>query len=303
LGLAFLIPSILSHTQNYLYTREIKYATMAESREAFHYVQNQTTEHDLVVISFDDMALRRSLEPLVAEKMLRIFQDGQLDGITFLGHRDIPIDRIASVAGWQTSPLPVSLMSVIADIGKLRIYQMNVKVTPLFPLEMDTVFSQQWQKSPHPKISGTETNAHRFLGKQSLQIKKNYKKNALIHSPLVYSIPSQDENFLFYAYAEKYQQKSQAGILGNKHNQGAFPLNYLFGVYREEGKNLVWERVHPFFMFRHSKHKESFKWRITFMLIPLNAGLNEIQQALLLKDQTSYFDGIHGYLLSPIVEK
>jgi len=303
LGLAFLIPSVLSHTQYFLGKRSILYATMAESREAFRYVQNQTTEHDLVVISFDDMALRRSLEPLVAEKMLRIFQDGQLDGITFLGHRDIPINRITSIAGWSPSALPVSLMRVIADIGKLRIYRMNVKVTPLFPLEMDTVFSQQWQKSPHPKISGTETNAHRFLGKQSLQIKKNYKKNALIHSPLVYSIPSQDENFLFYAYAEKYQQKSQAGILGNKHNQGAFPLNYLFGVYREEGKNLVWERVHPFFMFRHSKHKESFKWRITFMLIPLNASLNKIQQALVLKDETSYFDGIHGYLLAPIVEK
>ena len=303
LGLAFLIPSVLSHTQYFLGKRSILYATMAESREAFRYVQNQTTEHDLVVISFDDMALRRTLEPLVAEKMLRIFQDGQLDGITFLGHRDIPINRITSIAGWSPSALPVSLMRVIADIGKLRIYRMNVKVTPLFPLEMDTVFSQQWQKSPHPKISGTETNAHRFLGKQSLQIKKNYKKDALIMSPLVYSFPSQDGNFLFYAYAEKYQQKSQAGILGNKHNQGAFPLNYLFGVYREEGKNLVWERVHPFFMFRHSKHKESFKWRITFMLIPLNASLNKIQQALVLKDETSYFDGIHGYLLAPIVEK
>jgi len=303
LGLAFLIPSVLSHTQYFLGKRSILYATMAESREALHYIQDQSTEHELVVISFDDMALRRTLEPLVAEKMLRIFKDGQLDGITFLGHRDIPINRITSIAGWSPSALPVSLMRVIADIGKLRIYRMNVKVTPLFPLEMDTVFSQQWQKSPHPKISGTETNAHRFLGKQSLQIKKNYKKDALIISPLVYSFPSQDGNFLFYAYAEKYQQKSQAGILGNKHNQGAFPLNYLFGVYREEGKNLVWERVHPFFMFRHSKHKESFKWRITFMLIPLNASLNKIQQALVLKDETSYFDGIHGYLLAPIVEK
>jgi len=56
-------------------------------------------------------------------------------------------------------------------------------------------------------------------------------------------------------------------------------------------------------MFRHSKHKESFKWRITFMLIPLNARLNKIQQALVLKDETSYFDGIHGYLLAPIVEQ
>jgi hypothetical protein len=276
---------------------------MAESREAFRYVQNQTTEHDLVVISFDDMALRRTLEPLVAEKMLRIFKDGQLDGITFLGHRDIPIDRIASVAGWQTSPLPVSLMSVIADIGKLRVYRMNVKVIPLFPFEADINFSRRWPPLKTPKFSLTETHAHRFLGKQSLQIKKNDKKNALIFSPLVYSIPSQSGSFLLHAYAGKYQQKSEAGIRGNKHKQGAFPLNYLFGVYREEGKSLVWEWVPPFFMYRHSKHKEPFKWRITFMLIPLNAGLNKIQQALVLKDETSYFDGIHGYLLAPIVEQ
>ena len=47
-------------------------------------------------------------------------------------------------------------------------------------------------------------------------------------SPLVYSIPSQDGSFLLYAYAEKYQQKSQAGILGNKHNQGAFPTQLSF---------------------------------------------------------------------------
>jgi len=307
LSLAFLIPSCLSYlsyNQYFLEKREVFFAsTMEESREAFHYVQNQTTEHDLVVISFDDMALRRTLEPLVAEKMLRIFKDGQLDGIIFIAHRGVPIDRIASIAGSLPSALPVSLMKVIGNIGKLRIYRMNVKVTPLIPLKMDTIFSQQWQKSPHPKISGTETNAHRFLGQQSLQIKKTIKKNALILSPFVYSFPSQNGNFLFYAYAEKYQQKSQAGILGNKHNQGAFPLNYLFGVYREEEKGLAWEWIRPFFMLRHSKHKEPFKWRISFMLIPLNSRLNKIQQALLLKDETSYFDGIHGYLLAPIVEK
>ena len=302
LGLAFLIPSVLSHTQYFLEKRSILYATMAESREALHYIQDQSTEHELVVISFDDMALRRTLEPLVAEKMLRIFKDGQLDGITFLGHRDIPIDRIASVAGWQTSPLPVSLMSVIADIGKLRVYRMNVKVIPLFPFEADINFSRRWPPLKTPKFSLTETPAHRFLGKQSLQIKKTDKKNALIFSPLTYRIPSQSGSFVLYAYAGKYQQKSEAGILGNKQKR-AFPLNYYFGVYREEEKNLVWERVHPFFMFRHSKHKEPFKWQIFFVLNPLNASLNKIQEALLLIEQTSYFDGMHGYLLAPIVEK
>ena len=305
LGLAFLIPSVLNHTQNYLYTREIKYATMKESREAFRYVQDQTKEHDLVVISFDDMALRRTLEPLVAEKMLHVFKDGQLDGIIFIGHRDIPINRIASVSGWPTSALPVSLMSVIADIGKLRIYRMNVKVIPLFPFEAGKNFLRRWPPLKTPNFSLTETHAHRFLGKQSLQIKKNYKKNALIFSPLVYSIPSQGGSFVLYAYAGKYQQESEAGLSGVKQNQRAFPLNYLFGVYREEGKNLAWEWIHPFYdiITRRSKDKEPFKWQIFFVLNPLNASLNKIQEGLLLIEQTSYFDGIHGYLLAPIVEK
>ena len=302
LGLAFLIPSVLSHTQYFLGKRSILYATMAESREAFRYVQNQTTEHDLVVISFDDMALRRTLEPLVAEKMLKVFRDGQLDGITFLGHRDIPVSKIASVTGWPTFPLPASMMKVIADIGKVRVYRMNVNISSLFPLEADMKILRPPGQFRNPIISQTETHVHRFLGQQSLRVDKTIKGNRLIFSPLTYRIPSQSGSFVLYAYARKYQQKSEAGILGNKQKH-AFPLNYYFGVYREEEKNLVWERVHPFFMFRHSKHKEPFKWHIIFMLIPLNDGLNEIKQALILREQTSYFDGMHGYLLAPIVEK
>ena len=196
------------------------------------------------------------------------------------------------------------MMKVIVDIGKVRVYRMNVKVIPLFPFEADINFSRRWPPLKTPKFSLTETHAHRFLGKQSLQIKKNYKKNALIFSPLVYSIPSQSGSFVLYAYAGKYQQKSVAALLGGETKiYRAFSLNYLFGVYREEGKNLAWEWIHPFFMLRHSKHKELFKWQIFFVLNPLNAGLNKIQETLLLREQTSYFDGMHGYLLAPIVEK
>ncbi len=305
LGLAFLMPSIFSHAQDYLAKKNIMYATMEESREALRYVQNQTTEHDLVVISFDDMALRRTLEPLVAEKMLRVFKDGQLDGIIFLGHRDIPTSRIASAAGWPTSPLPTSGMRVIGDIGKVRIYRMNVKTSSLFPLEVDTNFSRQWGKFRNPKMSATETHAHRFLGKQSLQINKTTKEDRLIAAPLLYRISTQSGSFILHAYAQKYQQKSEAGFIGIKQNQRAFPLNYYFGVYREEGKNLAREWIHPFFMFRQPKlkRKEPFKWHLIFMLIPLNTGLNEFQQALLLKEQTSYFDGIQGFLLTPISGK
>ena len=79
-------------------------------------------------------------------------------------------------------------------------------------------------------------------------------------------------------------------------------LNYLFGVYREEGKSLVWEWVPPLFMYRHSKHKEPFKWQINLTLIKLNTDLNKIREAFVLREPISYFDGIHGYLLEPMVE-
>ena len=303
LGLAFLIPSVLSHTQYFLGKRSILYATMAESREAFRYVQNQTTEHDLVVISFDDMALRRTLEPLIAKKMFDVFQSGQLDRIIFLGHHDIPVCRIHSIAGSSTFNLPVSLMRGIMDIGNVRIYRMNVKVLPLFRQKEDTKTFTQWRKKGHPNISLAEINEHKFLGQQSLQIHKTMEENALIYSPLTYQISSQDGSFILYAEAGKYHQKSEATLFSVRKSLPGVRLNYLFGVYREEGEGLAWERIHPFFMFRRSKHKEPFKWQIIFTLIPLNASLNKIQQALVLKDETSYFDGIHGYLLAPIVEK
>ena len=38
------------------------------------------------------------------------------------------------------------------------------------------------------------------------------------------------------------------------------------------------------------------------MLLPLNAGLTEIQESLFLREKISYFDGFQGYLLTPIVE-
>ena len=189
------------------------------------------------------------------------------------------------------------------DIGNVRIYRMNVKVLPLFRQKEDTKTFTQWRKKGHPNISLAEINEHKFLGQQSLQIHKTMEENALIYSPLTYQISSQDGSFILYAEAGKYHQKSEATLFSVRKSLPGVRLNYLFGVYREEGEGLAWERIHPFFMFRRSKHKEPFKWQIIFTLIPLNASLNKIQQALVLKDETSYFDGIHGCLLAPIVEK
>ena len=128
------------------------------------------------------------------------------------------------------------------------------------------------------------------------------KDSAFIPTPLTYRIPSQGKSFIFYASAKKRQQMSGVSLFSTNAHLKFFPLNQFFGVYREDRGNLEWERTHPHFLFRHSRHKEPFKWEINFTLTPLKQGWNEVSERFHLIDQVSYFNGIHGYLLNPIVE-
>ena len=302
LGLIFLIPSFFSHASDYLSKKDIKAATMAESREALRYVQDETTEHELLVISFEDMALRRTLEPLIAKKMLNIFRDRQLDGIPYLGHRDIPVSHISSNFGRQAPVLPKSLMKVVADIGRVRIYRMNVGVVPLPRQKGNEKFFDQWRKLKDQEVSLFKNQEHKFLGQQSLQMNKNMKDSALIPTPLTYRIPSQGNNFILYASAKKQHQMSGVGLYSNNEVLNSFPINNFFGVYWQDRGNLVWEHTPPLFLFRYSKDKGPFKWEIFFTLTRLKKGWNEVSEKFHLFDKVSYFSGIHGYLLSPIEE-
>jgi hypothetical protein len=302
LGLAFLIPSFFSHASDYLSKRGIKSATMAESREALRYVLNETTEHELLVISFDDLALRRTLEPLIAKKMLNIFRDHQLDGITYLGHRGIPVSHIPSTFGRRTSVLPKSLMKVVADIGHVRVYRMNVEVAPLPRQKVNEKLFDKWKKAKNPQVTLFKDPEHKFLGQPSLQMNKTVKKNLVIPSPLIFRIPSQGKRFIFYASANKRHQKSKVILSKEVDLKNNFPLNLLFGAYREDRGNLVWERTHPHIQFRHSRLSESFIWEISFTLTRLKQGVNQVSERFYLFDQVSYFSGIHGYLLNPIAE-
>jgi hypothetical protein len=255
----------------------------------------------LLVISFDDMALRRTLEPLIAKKMLNIYRDHQLDGITYLGHRNTPVSLIPSTFGRETPFLSKSLMKVVTDIGHLKVYRMNVEVVPLLRQKVNEKFYDHWKKAKNPKVTLFKNPEHKFLGQPSLQINKIVKKDLLIAAPLTYRIPSQGNSFIFYASANKRNQKSVV-TLSNVHLQETFPINLLFGAYREDKGNLVWERTHPHILFRHSKPRESFIWEISFTLTRLKQGVNEVSERFSLFDQVSYFSGIHGYLLHPVAE-
>ncbi|HIB42942.1 MAG TPA: hypothetical protein EYO37_03040 [Nitrospina sp.] len=136
LCLVFLIPSVLNHSQNYQATTKIKYATMDESRKAHRHLQKKISKNELLVIPVDDMALRRTLAPLIAEQMLHVFKNGRLDKITFIGHQDAQASYIHPHDDIYPAALPDTFVKVITNIGKVRIHRMNVKVLggPNIPL-------------------------------------------------------------------------------------------------------------------------------------------------------------------------
>ena len=231
--------------------------------------------------------------------MLGVFKDAELDGITFIGHRNVPLTRIESVAKIPPSAIPDSLIEVIKNIGAVNVSRMKVNVASLFPVEVDTNFEQQWGKSRNTKIFQKEIYTQRFLGTRSSQINKSMEEDVLLKAPFIDQISSGGRSFILYGYGGKFKQKSQAGFLTNG-NQIAFSLNHLFGVYREEKSGLIRQLVHPFFMYRDTTpNKKLFEWQIIFMLLPLDAGLQDIQRSLFIKDETSYFDAFQGYMLTP----
>ena len=303
LCIMFLIPSVLNYNRIYQATTKVKYATMSESRKVLSYLQNKITKHEMLVIPVDDMSLRRNLEPLVAKQMLRVFKNGQLDKITLISHQGSKGSYLYPRDTISPSSLPDSFIRLIADFGKVRVHRMNVQVMPLLPLEADMDFSKRWGKFRNPKISKDEPRDHKFLGQRSLKINKNIQEDVIVGSSFKNHISSKDRSFLLYGYAGKYRQKSKAGLMV-KSKQPAFSINQMFGIYEESRDGLIWKWIHPFiFLLPQVVNEEYFKWQIIFMMFPLNAGLNEIQESIFLREDVSHFDGFQSYLLTPLPEK
>ena len=76
-------------------------------------------------------------------------------------------------------------------------------------------------------------------------------------------------------------------------------LNYMSGISQKKEGRLDWFPVHPYYSFRPAPDSLELFWRIEFSIMALSNGRQEIREALSLKNQLSYFDGFHSYLLYP----
>lgn len=281
---------------------DANFVTMEEGQKARDYIDKLPKNH-LFIFPYDDRVLRYFIEKQVAENMLEILQNGKLNRITFLGHKSVPAEAIP-VTGNVMKPifLPEFFKSSI-ELGSLKISHLNFEISEFIPLQKDFSFQTRLNLHNYPdSLSSRETN-HKIVGKESLKIKHDGQPVQHTSRSKLTVINPSGHAYILYVYAEKLWQISKAGLLttakfANEPNY----LNYMFGIFREEGANFYWEPEHPYRNFRKSTRKGEFYWHIIMVVNPINPGENVFYETLKIAKETSYYDGLQAFFLHSLLE-
>ena len=275
-------------------------ASISEAKRMSGYIKRETMPHQIVVFPFADSVLRFFIEKQVAKKMTQIFIEENLNGLLFVGHKDIAPKNIPLIGIVKSSPLSDHSFTLVQEIGDLRVYKLDVQAVPLFATGSASDVQSRFDSGINSRVDITTMPSPWAGGRQMLVITKNGEADFLLKSNQSKLLKNKGKvGYVLSVFGRKFNQKSIAGILrsGNEGGGMAF-LNYLSGIARQEGR-LNWFPVHPYYSYRPvPDNLESF-WRIEFSIMTLNSGEQEAREAFSLKDPVSYFDGFHSYLLYP----
>ena len=297
----FLWPSITNLKDYYSSRWGNAYASINEAKQVSEYIARETTPHQMVVFSFDDRVLRFFVEKQVAKKMAQIFTEENLDGLLFIGHKDIAPKNLPLVGLVKTSPLSDHSFLLVEEIGDLRVYKLDVQAVPLFATGSAPDVESRFDSGKHSRLEVTTMPSPWTGDRRMLVIKKNGEADFLFKSNQSKLMESEGEaGYLLSVFGRKLDQGSIAGILRSGKGESSMVfLNYLSGISREAEGQLDWFPVHPYYNFIPVPDNLEPFWRIEFSIMALNNGRQEIREAFSLKDRVSYFDGFHSYLLYP----
>jgi len=275
-------------------------ASINEAKRISEYIKRETTPYQMVVFPFADNVLRFFIEEQVAKKMTQIFIEENLEGLLFIGHKDIAAKNIPLIGVVKSSSLSDHSFALVQEIGDLRVYKLDVQAVPLFATGSASDVQSRFDLGINSRLKITTMPSPWAGGRQMLVITKNGATDFLLKSNQSKLLKNKGKvGYLLSVFGRKLDQKSIAGILrSGKEEGGMVFLNYLSGIAQQEDR-LNWFPVHPYYSFRPvPDNLESF-WRIEFSIMPLNSGGQEAREAFSLKDPVSYFDGFHSYLLYP----
>jgi hypothetical protein len=256
----------------------------------------------MVVFPFDDRVLRFFIEKQVAKKMTRIFAEESLDGLIFIGHKDIAPQNIPLLGLVKSSPLSNDSFALLREIGDLRVYKLDIQAVPLFATGGAPDVRLRFGSGEDSRLK-IKTMPSPWAGnRRMLVIHKKDETDLLFKAPQSKLLESEGQaGYLLSVFGRKLDQASIAGILrsGENKEKSMVFLNYMSGISQRKEGRLDWFPVHPYYNFRPVLDNLEPFWRIEFSIMALSNGRQEIREAFSLKDRVSYFDGFHSYLLYP----
>ena len=298
-AVGFLWSPIMNLKDYYPSRRGNTFASINEAKQVSEYIMRETTPHEMIVFPFDDRVLRFFVEEQVAKKMTQIFTGENLDGLLFIGHKDIAPKNIPLIGLVKTSSLSDHSFVLVQEIGDLRVYKLGVQAVPLFATGSAPDVQSRFDLGKYSRLEVTTMPSPWTGDRRMLVIEKKDETDVLFKSHQSKVVLNEGKaGYLLSVFGRKFDQGSIAGILRSGEGSGGMVfLNYMSGISREEEGRLDWFPVHPFYSYHPVPDNLKPFWRIEFSIMALHNGRQEVREAFSLKDRVNYFDGFHSYLL------
>jgi hypothetical protein len=327
LAITLSIQPISTFKKHYVLQAGGETTSISDAIKTLDYVKKNSTEYDLIVVSYEDRILRRYLGNEVSRRMLNIFKKNHFEKITVIGHNHVSPNDVLEMGGWghPQSPLHLERFQLVKKEGQIRIYDYPLRAINFLPPSKDEDYENKLNLANNPNLimdgksfkpkninkvlKFIDLEKPRALGNKSLLIEKQKEFeekdiSVLAHNLKAFEITS-EENYFLLVFARKYKRTggSFANIttLGKGYKSPIF-LNPYLGVFREHNEKFTWVRIHPFSNYlvnlkEQQTDNSDFFWQIIFALTPLNRGKNILIENFHLEEKTSYFDGFQSFLL------
>ena len=261
-------------------------ATLSDASQMAVWVEENIPKDNLIVISTggpQSSVLNRYMDKNVVERMTHIARGGKLKKIIFIAHKDMPPEKYPFIPITQERrlKLPKSRLKNIQSLGKLEVYELDLKAVRLIPSTFDPDYEGRIGSFKIPHVSVRHTEKRSAVGARSLLIENQSGTPMHIVSPIVKGVNIlKDHAYILYIFIKPPYQRVAAYLDEN----GNWPpslgeLNPMLGRFRIGSLN-------------------NDLWQVKYSLSPLSKGKHYFQERIRIQKGINYIDGLQAYLLT-----
>lgn len=193
------------------------------------------------------------------------------------------------------------------EFGNLRMYDLNLTIEKLFPLDFDRDQENRIPLTHDQSVQVRHVDQPRIAGSKALKVlNQSPGGDAVLLSKESGAIEISNEgSYVLINSARGYQEKSQFELLHpkGKVSSGVVFLNIYYGVFVAKNSQLVWKRIDIYKNFfvqpdELEGEETDFIWEILFTIYPVPKGNLNYIPGLRSPDPVGHFDGFQSFLLT-----